>query len=204
MLLYFVWMADFLPTTIYLLRHGRFVNPKQVVKARLPGFPLSDIGREEIKEIAKFLAEKDVSTVYYSPLLRTKQTARIIASYNGAELKACSSLLETDTSFVGRPIASKLRTREFYAKYYEDPLHVLARMRRALRRMIQDNFGSTVVAVSHGGPIDVLKAHLQGVRDENIHPGGSFGYGGILILKLDRNLRLLEEPRVLRVGSREV
>jgi len=194
-------VADSSATTIYFLRHGRVVNPGRVVKGRLPGFPLSDAGREEIEEIAEFLAKEGISTVYYSPLLRTKQTARIIAARSGAKLRSCSSLLETDTSFAGRSVTSKGRTREFYAKYYEDPLHVLVRMRRALRRMVRENPGATVAAVSHGGPIDILKVHLQGVEDEDIHPAGSFDYGRVLVLKLNRDLHLSEDPKVLEVNA---
>jgi len=80
-------VAKALPTTIYLLRHGQVENPKRVVKERLPGFPLSEVGREEGKEIAQFLARKNISAVYYSPLLRTKQTAQIIASLVRSSLR---------------------------------------------------------------------------------------------------------------------
>ncbi len=97
----------------------------------------------------------------------------------------------------------KRRAWEFYAKYYEDPRHVLARMRRALKRMVRENPGAAVAAISHGGPIDFLRVHFRGVRDNDIHPAGSFNYGEILILAVDHNLNLLKKPRVAKVVSRE-
>jgi broad specificity phosphatase PhoE len=195
--------VSFPATTIYLLRHGRVENPNGVVKGRLPGFPLSSVGREQIGKVAWFLSEKDIKAVYYSPLLRAKQTAEIVASrISNAELKPCKSLLETETSFAGRPIVSKGSSRGFYARYYESPLRAIARMRRALVRMVREYPGAEVAAVSHGGAIDFLYAHLRGVKDEDIHPAGSFDYGSILVLVVDHNCRLLKEPEVVEIFSR--
>lgn len=63
----------------YLVRHGDVV--------KIPGDPgLSEIGVEKAKLTAECLADKDISSIYASPLRRTQETARYIADKLNLEI----------------------------------------------------------------------------------------------------------------------
>ena len=57
---------------IYLVRHGE-------KKSELGNPGLTEMGRDQAKKTAKFLANKKVKFIEASPLSRTKETAQIIA-----------------------------------------------------------------------------------------------------------------------------
>jgi broad specificity phosphatase PhoE len=61
------------------IRHAHVWNPDGVVYARLPGFHLSEQGREDAGEVAAALASAPISAVYASPLERAVETAEILA-----------------------------------------------------------------------------------------------------------------------------
>lgn len=67
---------------IYFVRHGLVENPDKISYGRLPGFPLSQIGREQIAASAEHLASEslDQTQILASPLLRAVETAEIIAA----------------------------------------------------------------------------------------------------------------------------
>ena len=64
--------------SIYLVQHG-----KSLSKEEDPNRPLSDIGIQEVKDIAKKLNEYDISLneIFHSNKLRAKQTAEIFQQF---------------------------------------------------------------------------------------------------------------------------
>ncbi|HAN71092.1 MAG TPA: hypothetical protein DCQ36_05815, partial [Actinobacteria bacterium] len=60
-------MADQERTVVHLLRHGEVFNPEGVLYGRLPGYYLSDLGKEMAIRAADALAGHDVSHVISSP-----------------------------------------------------------------------------------------------------------------------------------------
>ena len=62
-------------TTVHVMRHGEVYNPEKVLYGRLPGYNLSDRGREQAQSAADWLAPKDITYVVASPLERAQQTA---------------------------------------------------------------------------------------------------------------------------------
>ncbi len=67
-------------TVVHLMRHGEVHNPEGILYGRLPGYYLSDLGREMAEMVARFLAPKDVVRVVASPLERAQETAGPIAA----------------------------------------------------------------------------------------------------------------------------
>jgi broad specificity phosphatase PhoE len=57
-------------TLVHLLRHGEVHNPTGVLYGRLPGFHLSDLGRQMASRVSKAIGHRDVTTVVASPLDR--------------------------------------------------------------------------------------------------------------------------------------
>ena len=67
---------------IHLVRHGEVFNPQGVLYGRLPGYGLSDLGREMADAAAADLVsrKRSVSALVSSPLQRTQQSAEPIAA----------------------------------------------------------------------------------------------------------------------------
>lgn len=69
-------------TTIHFVRHGEVYNPNHVLYERLPGFHLSARGIRMAQATARYIATvpqmRGISTIYSSPLERTRETAREI------------------------------------------------------------------------------------------------------------------------------
>jgi broad specificity phosphatase PhoE len=189
-------------TTIYLLRHGRDVNPRNLIKGRLPGFPLSEKGRGDAKEAAKILKGMEIQRIYSSPLQRAHQTAQIIAdelSLPGVAVLDDLNEMEAKPAGKSRKLMEGVSHRK-YLQNYEHPGSIVERMQCACRQMVQENEGEAVAAVSHGWPITILKKSLRGKK---IHyPERSFPQGWIAVLKLDEKLNLLEPIKTLRFTFR--
>ena len=67
-------------TVVHLLRHGEVHNPEGVLYGRLPGYHLSELGRQMARLVADHLADRDITYVVASPLERAQETAAPIAA----------------------------------------------------------------------------------------------------------------------------
>lgn len=156
-------------TSIFLIRHGHVHNPDNIVYGRLPGFRLSEMGRQQAQAVAAFLEDKPLAAVYSSPQLRARQTAEIIlAPHNGLELSVSSLIDETLNPFDGRPISEMIERRwDLYTgsgPEYEQPPDLLARARRFLAGVRRQYRGGQVVAVTHGDVIAFVQFWLRGIE----------------------------------------
>ena len=64
---------------IYFIRHGEVHNPQNILYGRLPQYRLSELGENQVNATAGFLSDRNITSIYSSPLLRARQTALIIA-----------------------------------------------------------------------------------------------------------------------------
>ena len=55
-------MSDEL-TIVHLLRHGEVHNPDKILYGRLPGYFLSDLGKEMAERAASVLVSRDIAAV---------------------------------------------------------------------------------------------------------------------------------------------
>jgi 2,3-bisphosphoglycerate-dependent phosphoglycerate mutase len=122
---------------LYIVRHGHPQLGTGIAYDRVPGPPLSDIGRAEAQATAQFLANRDIEEIFTSPLDRAMGTARIITATLDKPLLIDPDLAEhrSDEKFED----VKARVREFLARIDAEP-------------------ETTIAIVSHGSPI---KAFLQ-------------------------------------------
>lgn len=82
--------------TLFLARHGQ-TDSNEI--GRYQGWgtrPLTDHGRDQAREQARYLAKTDVSALYTSPLVRARQTADIIASAGSLEPEEVPAFSELD------------------------------------------------------------------------------------------------------------
>lgn len=156
-------------TTILLIRHADVHNPEEVVYGRLPRFRLSKDGLAQAQMTAVALAREPLTAIYSSPMLRARQTARIIAECHPAVRVSVSKLLqEVHTSYQGRSWKDLGRD----INLYEPRIHpkdetmddVGDRMERFVGQLLIRHRGGTVACVSHADPIMIAKVRLQGEK----------------------------------------
>lgn len=156
-------------TTIYFLRHGEVHNPDDILYGRLPKFGLSDRGMKHIESVARELRDKHIDYLYTSPLLRTRQTAKVIGCVLHVEPRISRRLLEVKLIFAG---ISLTEYREKIQPILYDEIHIkkgqesvediVKRMLQFLHMITKRHSGKTILAVSHGDPIMILRAYLSG------------------------------------------
>ncbi|MFT3661145.1 MAG: histidine phosphatase family protein [Gordonia sp. (in: high G+C Gram-positive bacteria)] len=160
-------------TIVHLMRHGEVHNPDGVLYGRLPGFRLSDTGREQARIVADALADHDVAAVYASPLQRAQETAAPVAAAHGLEIVTNDDLIEADNQFEGLVVSggalSKprhwLKMRDPFTPSWGEPyIQIAHRMLAAANKARDTAPGREVVCVSHQLPVYTLRRFLEGRR----------------------------------------
>lgn len=160
-------------TTVHVMRHGEVYNPEKVLYGRLPGYNLSDRGREQAQSAADWLAPKDITYVVASPLERAQQTAAPIAAVHGLDIDTDESLIESWNDFEGKRVAPgdgalrdprnwpRLRNprKPSWGEHYDD---IAPRMIGALHRARVKAAGHEAVCVSHQLPVETLRRAMTG------------------------------------------
>lgn len=152
-------------TDILFVRHAEVHNPENVFYARLSRFRLSEQGLKDAEVTAKALAEEPLAAIYTSPMLRAKQTARIIArQHPGLPVLETRRLIELRTHFQGQQWAKMPRHPNFYDPEAGDETvqQVFLRMQRLMFDLVREYPGCSVLCVSHGDPIKILRMAYLG------------------------------------------
>ncbi|HWP30887.1 MAG TPA: histidine phosphatase family protein [Fimbriimonadales bacterium] len=131
------------PKVLFFVRHGEVDNPKRVEYHRLPGFPLTEKGRDEAKSAGRYLAPQGISLLYCSPLMRTEQTAEIISTL-------CENV----------PIRKEERINEIGE--HETPEECVKRMKEFYEEWLHSDV-LTAAAVGHRDPFRLLFIVLSGL-----------------------------------------
>ena len=159
-------MAD--TTVVHLLRHGEVHNPAGILYGRLPGYHLSNTGRQMAELVAKALADRDIVLIASSPLERARETAAPLAERLGLEVKIDDRLIEADNVFQGHRIGvgrGVLRSPRHY-RYLWNPfrpswgepyIDVVRRMKTVIDESRAAARGHEAVLVSHQLPIWVIR-----------------------------------------------
>ncbi len=162
-------------TIVHLLRHGEVYNPQGIIYGRIPGYHLSEDGQIMAKAAADFLAERDVVSVFSSPLERAQETAMPVAERFGLGIVTDDRLIEPWNHFEGTTFGvgdGSLRHPEHW-RYMINPFRpswgepyreVTARMLAAIATAREAGRGHEVVCVSHQLPIWVTRRLVEGRR----------------------------------------
>lgn len=149
------------PTSISFVRHGLVHNPQGVLYGRLPRFRLSVEGQRQAQAAADHLRERPFATLFSSPMLRARQTAKIILASNPRfPLQISSYLNESYVAYQGQLLADlKAQNLDIYTGFpapYEQRGDILNRVRKFVTKVRRQYPGQHLVAVSHGDPIVFL------------------------------------------------
>jgi broad specificity phosphatase PhoE len=160
-------------TVVHLMRHGEVHNPEGILYGRLPGYSLSELGREMAETVARFLAPKDVVRVVASPLERAQETAGPIAAAFDLPIETDDRLIEAGNYFEGKTFGvgdgalSKPSTwprlvNPFMPSWGEPYAHIAARMLGAIADARAAAYGHDAVLVSHQLPVWTVRNRLEG------------------------------------------
>jgi broad specificity phosphatase PhoE len=162
-------------TIVHLLRHGEVLNPTGVLYGRLPGFHLSDLGREMAEIVGAHLSDHDLAAVVASPLDRAQETAAPIALAHGLSITTDERVIEADNYFEGKTFGvgdGSLRYPKYWPKlvnpfkpsWGEPYQEVAERMLAAVADARQSARGHEAVIVSHQLPVWTTRSSLEGRR----------------------------------------
>lgn len=164
------------PTTLLLLRHG---ETPLTVERRFSGrggrdVGLTEDGRRQVSRAATVLAERldgtAVAAIVASPLLRTVQTAEIVAERLGTTVQPDDDLAEMAFGEWDGLTFPEARSADpdFFDRWISDPrvvppggeslAAVAARTESARRRLVEQFDEETVVLASHAMPIKTIVA----------------------------------------------
>ncbi len=170
-------------TTILVVRHTEVHNPQRVLYGRLPAYTLSAHGLKQAERIAEFLANRPVSFVYSSPLERARQTAGLIADRHPQAGRIVTGLLnEIGTSWQGTPFAQFKPGFSAYENRRHDDDETIGDVRQRMTEFVTraraKHPGETIVGVSHGDPITILRVALSG-REVTVAATKGSDYAGL-------------------------
>lgn len=182
---------------IFFVRHGEYQNPEGLVPFHAPGFPLSELGRQQTQEIANRLATEKIRTLSTSPVERCVETATIISKTIHLYPNIYEDITETKSPTGGQKKSPK------FDYIYDDLEHISGggetteeiyeRMNNFVNKFKQLSKNSNHVIVSHGDPIDIfliktLKGKIPHNHMELKHSGvRCIPMGGLVMLDYDKN-----------------
>lgn len=171
------------PLTIHFIRHGEVHNPESILYGRMPGYFLSDNGREQAKAAAQAIRDRHISKIFASPMERAQQTAHIIANGNGRtpDIVTDERLNEVHSPFDGTPHEELEKT--WFDLYtgteppYEQPQDIRQRVLDFLRDVRAQHAGEEVAAVSHGDIVVAMFLYAHEKPAHDIARGKLLDYG---------------------------
>jgi probable phosphoglycerate mutase len=156
----------------------RHAEPVRIVAAEGPADPpLTEKGRAQAEAVAEFLGAESFDAIYASPMRRAQETAAAIAAVTGLGIVDEDGIAEYDRKSEFYIPVEELKTttdpdlrahwRALAENRLEDVVedaHTFApRVVESIRRIIADHAGQRVVAVCHGGVINVALADVLGL-----------------------------------------
>lgn len=155
-------------TVVHLLRHGEVDNPEKVLYGRLPGYHLSELGRQMAERAREHFADQGITRLVTSPMERARETAAPLALELDVEPVVDGRLIEAENRFEGKPFGpgeGALRTpvawrhlyNPFTPSWGEPYARIAQRMHAAIAAARQAEPGGASVLVSHQLPIWIAR-----------------------------------------------
>lgn len=160
---------------VHLVRHGEVENPNGLLYERLPGFGLSERGREMARLAAEDLASRGIraTKLVVSPLERTRESAQPIADLLGLEPELDERVIEPWNRFAGKKVGGRYGAvrRPANWRHLVNPLtpswgepyaEIAARMKESILEWTAAAEGGDVIVVTHQLPIWMVHLRLRG------------------------------------------
>ncbi|WP_293678232.1 histidine phosphatase family protein [uncultured Phenylobacterium sp.] len=150
---------------LILVRHGL---PERREDTSDP--PLSNVGHDQARRVAAWLAAEPIDAAYASTMLRARQTAEPFAAQAGHSLTCHDGICEFDRNS-GTYVPMEVLKRENYDAWLRfaqgghgaDIRPFSATVVETLEALIEAHPGQRVAVFCHGGVINVWTAHVLGM-----------------------------------------
>jgi len=158
---------------IHLVRHGEVFNPDGVLYGRLPGFHLSELGKQMAAAAADELTGHSITGLFASPLLRAQESAEPWSAAYDLPIQTDERLIEPTNKFEGgtyefgpgvllHPRIWPWIMNPFRPSWGEPYAAVVTRMFAALDSAWASVDTGEVVVVSHQMPIVMVQRAVAG------------------------------------------
>lgn len=169
-------------TRFILVRHGQSLGNERKIILGHVDWDITDVGRAQAECVAEALANRKIDAVYSSDLMRAYNTVAPVALSRGLKINVDKGLREINMGlWEGREVSEiiekygELFTVEwmqhfgsFCAPGGESTSELARRFRDTLRRIAEENPGSTVLIGTHAAAIRAFWALVTGVPSEKI------------------------------------
>ncbi|HWQ84997.1 MAG TPA: histidine phosphatase family protein, partial [Anaerolineales bacterium] len=162
-------------TRLYLVRHGATQLSAEDRFAGSIDPELSETGIYQAQRLAERLADDEISTVYCSPMIRTIQTATILAKPHDIIPIQRDGLREINHGHWEGCLRGEVEQLypEEYAAWEEDPftfapqggeagVNVIARALPVIREIVVNHPGQNVIVVTHKATLRLLISSILG------------------------------------------
>jgi probable phosphoglycerate mutase len=186
---------------LILIRHGLPVR-----SAETSDPPLTDVGHDQARRAAAWLAGEKIGAVYSSPMLRAAQTAEPFVRASGLSLATVPDIVEFNRES-GTYVPMEELKREDYAAWkaladgtFDVDIFAFQKLVvAALERIVAANAGRTVAVFCHGGVVNVWTAHVLGMEARLFFEPGYASIHRYLCARTgERNVLALNERGHLR------
>jgi broad specificity phosphatase PhoE len=191
-------------TIIWLVRHG---ETQWTVEQRFNGrrnLPLTDVGREYCQRLAVQLATQPLDAIISSPLLRSKETAEILARPHELAVKIDERLAEMDYGIWEGLTYEEAQSldRELYSRWESDPAivappggesgeQVAARVVTAFGDILNQYRQQQVLIVAHKTVNRILLCHILDLPISDYRRSVSQGPCALNRIEIQVNGRIL-------------
>lgn len=160
---------------IYLMRHGADAPD------RLGGWSslgLTDEGKRQVRAAGLMLADKGITVIYSSDLIRARETAEIVAEQLDQPVILLPEFRESNNGHLAGMLKEEAALK-YPGKYWnnlgwtepwpggESPQQFFERIRAAWSEFKENVNGETVLLVSHGGVMNIILCLENGVSYTN-------------------------------------
>ena len=194
----------------YLFRHGHSLRQVKNVAMCWPEkivCPLTKKGEEEVKISAKRLKSQKIDVIFSSDLLRTKQTAEIVAKETGAKIIFDKRLREYNVGiFNGKPpgiiwefLNKKKNITLAKPQRGESLVDIQKRMYSFLKNVNEKYQNKNIVIISHELPLTILEKTLDSFSLEEILKWRKRNKGGTISTGKWRRIEFVNLPHNARM-----
>lgn len=201
-------------TNILIIRHAKSVANENGLFGGITDYPLSDFGCNQADDLTKRLKKYQVDKIYSSPLKRARQTIEPYAKEIDKDIIVIDDLIEINVGSWENQLRDDLRKKypevnkqidetEFYTGMdgQEETSNVANRMFNAITELAKENYGKTIVIVSHVVAIRAFLCKILNIPFEQTKQKIG-NIGNTSITKIDYDVKN-NEYNVIEVGSLE-
>ena len=197
------------------MRHGQADNNvNRILVGRHLESHLTEHGKEQVKDTAKYLKNLPIDSVYVSPVIRTIETAKIVCAILGMDYKLDERLYEIE---LGRLVGTNYediiqKHGNLFLSFYTENDSILTRygvesfgcVKRRIKNILEEilvkDQNKNVLLITHLDPIKAALSTLLDLKPEALyqwhirnaaltilkHDGRNYSLSGVNVMGLHR------------------